>query len=124
MIIAARLLSGLVLVFNVSAAYSEDLMSGTYESKSRDESLLRVIVDGRHAGVTVKTRGCLGSVEGYLARNRKGELFLVSSSYEEDMCAIAIEPHGRFSFSMREGPECSDLHGFACSFNGFMERVR
>jgi hypothetical protein len=115
------MVAGLALALSATAAWPQDLPGGVYEG---EKGSLRVIVDGRDVGVTVKTPGCLGSVEGRLARNDAGQLFMVSSAYEEDSCAIAIQPHGKFSFSMRQGSECSYNHGAACSFNGFVERVR
>jgi hypothetical protein len=96
-------------------------MSGVYEGEG---SSLRVVVDGRDVGVTVRVPGRLGSVEGSLARNDAGRLFIVSSAYKDDSCAIAVQPHGRFSFSMKQGPECSYNHGAGCSFDGLVERAR
>jgi hypothetical protein len=114
----------LVAAVCVGAAFADDLRDGVYESKLQGRGVLRVIVDGRDIGVSVKTVGCLGNVEGILARNKAGDLFLVSSNYAEDQCAIAITPSGKFAFSMRQGPECSYSHGASCDFNGFVERVR
>jgi hypothetical protein len=119
--VVTKIAAGVAVLLNATAAWSQDLSSGVYEG---EKGSLRVIVDGRDVGVTVKIPGCLGSVDGYLARNDSGQLFIVSSAYKEDSCAIAIQPNGESSFSMRQGPECSYNHGAACSFNGSVERVR
>lgn len=116
--------AALVALLGAGPASAEDLRDGVYESKIQGGGVLRVIVDGRDVGVSVKTVGCLGNVEGTLARNKAGDLFMVSSNYAVDQCAISIAPSGKFGFSMRQGPECSYNHGAACDFNGFVERVR
>jgi hypothetical protein len=112
---------GFALIMNATPSWSQDISAGVYEG---ERGTLRVTVDGSDIGVTVKTPGCLGSVEGFLARNDAGQLFMVSSNYKTDSCAIAIQAHGKSSFSTRQGPECSYNHGAACSFDGFVERVR
>jgi hypothetical protein len=114
----------LAATVSAGAAVAQDLRNGVYESKIQGGGVLRVIVDGQDVGITVKTVGCLGSVEGSLAHNQAGDLFMVSSNYEKDSCAIAIAPSGKFSFSTRQGPGCSYHHGAACDFNGYVERVR
>lgn len=104
-------------------ASSDGLKDGTYEGGGENGSTLRVIVDGTDVAVNVSGVGCLGMVEGFLARNDQGDLFLVSSSYADDQCAVAILPQGQFSFAMRAGPECSIYHGAACGFDGYVQRV-
>jgi hypothetical protein len=116
-----KVVVGLMLMAYAVPVWSQDLLSGVYEG---ERGSLKVIVDGNDVGVTVRKAGCLGSVEGFLARNGSGHLFIVSSSYQKDSCAIAIESFGKFSFSMTQGPECSYHHGASCSFNGFVERVQ
>ena len=55
---------GLALMLNGTPAWPQDPLAGVYEG---EQGSLKVIVDGRDVGVTVKTPRCLGSVEGYLA---------------------------------------------------------
>lgn len=99
-------------------------MDGVYEGGASDIGKIRLIVDGRDAFVRILAKGCIGLVEGRLAKNNAGELFLVASDYETSQCAIAISTGNKFSMTLRQGPECSYHHGAACSFNGFVERVR
>lgn len=105
-------------------ASSEYLLDGVYEGAARDLGAVRVVVDGRDAVIRILAQGCLGIVEGRLAKNKTGDLFLVASDYAVSQCALAITPHGKFSFSLEQGPECTYHHGAMCSFNGFVERVR
>jgi len=74
---AERLAICFAVVINATAAWSQGLMSGVYEGLGQDRGSLRVIVDGRDVGVTIKAVGCLGSVEGFLATNDAGDLFMV-----------------------------------------------
>lgn len=120
----AILSAAVVAAVSAGHASAQDLRDGVYEMKIEGGGVLRAIVDGRDVGVTVKTVGCLGSVEGTLAHNKAGDLFMVSSAYKDDGCAIAITPSGKFAFTMKQGPECSYNHGAACDFNGLVERVR
>jgi hypothetical protein len=118
-------ISLIIAVLSVpSIGWSQDVLEGVYEGQGQEGGQVRMIVDGKDVGVSIKMKGCLGYVEGYFANNRKGDTFLLSSEYKEDGCAIAIGKHGKFAVSLRQGPECTQLHGAACSFNGWLDRVR
>ena len=107
-----------------ATAETELPLDGVYEGGAADIGKIRLIVEGRDAFVRILAKGCIGMVEGHLAKHSSGELFLVASDYQTSKCAIGISPTGKFSMSLRQGPECSYHHGAACSFNGFVERVR
>lgn len=77
--IGIKTTAGLALALNAAAAWPQEPSNGTYEG---ERGSLRVIVDCPDVGVTVKTPGCLGSVEGLFARNDAGQLFMVSSAYK------------------------------------------
>lgn len=98
--------------------------SGTYEGSAEYNGRLRVVVDGREAAIFLKAANCVGFVEGHLARNPRGEVFLLSSGYKTDGCAVRLEVDGAFYMYLKPGPECTSLHGAACGFGGYVERVR
>lgn len=121
-VVSAAILSSSVLT--AAPASGEYLLDGVYEGAARDLGSVRVVVDGRDAVIRILAQGCIGIVEGRLAKNNTGDLFLVASDYAVSQCAVAITPHGKFSFSLEQGLECTYHHGALCSFDGFVERVR
>ena len=87
------------------------LMSGTYSSGG-----LSVVIEGELAGVTVSEPGCLGQIDA-LVREEADRISFVGEG-----CTIKVTKLGPFDFSMEQGPGCSDYHGAACGFSGYVRR--
>lgn len=87
------------------------LINGTYSSGG-----LSVVVEGELAGVTVSEPGCLGQLDAVVRENAN------RISFVGEGCTIDVTKLGTFDFSMEQGPGCSDYHGAACGFSGYVRR--
>lgn len=87
------------------------LMNGTYRSGG-----LSVVIEGELVGITVSEPGCLGQFDA-LVRKQADRISFVGEG-----CTIDVTKLGPFDFSMEQGPGCSDYHGAACGFSGYVRR--
>lgn len=99
-----------------AAVEAEEIMSGTYGGER-----LRVAVDGEDVGLKVVAVGCIGELNGRLARNESGEIFIMSN--DEPRCVLSVTPRDEVSFSIRQHQNCTHYHGAACSFEGNVRRT-
>ncbi|WP_206539640.1 hypothetical protein [Ruegeria sp. ANG-S4] len=103
-----------------SGASAQDISQGAYQGVTEYNTSVAVTIEAKRASITASANGCLGFVEGRLARNSTDQLFLVDDLYNESQCAIAIIPESSTSFRTIEGPECSYHHGAGCDFNALV----
>ncbi len=104
-----------------AAAHAQEIQNGNYRGDTEFNTTVVVNIKGKRADITILANGCLGYVEGKLARNDKGQLFLVDDLYNESQCAVALIPQSATSFLTQEGPECSYHHGFSCNFDALVQ---
>lgn len=91
---------------------SEILLSnGTYRNGG-----LSVVIAGESVGITVTEAGCIGQFDGVVREDESVTAFV------GDGCTIDVTKLGPFDFSMDQGPGCSNYHGAACSFTGYVRR--
>ncbi len=119
-LIRIALLTSLCAVTFGSVVQAQELQQGTYRGDTEYNTTVVVNIQGKRAWASIIANGCLGDVEGKLARNDAGQLYLVDDLYKESQCAIAIIPDSATSFQTEQGPECSYHHGAACDFNAYV----